>query len=84
MGKRYRIERKGETAFPEPHKRGDGELYARPDGDPPEFWQGYEDGLEDRPKNFIGTVIQQERYLEGYALGEEERLELDRTGSSNA
>lgn len=81
--KRERRYSAGEVHFPEPHRRADGEMYARPSGDSPAWLRGYEDGLEGRPASFTGTKIQQTEYMEAYYIGEEERLELDATGSSN-
>lgn len=74
----------GETVHPSPVSRSDGELYKRPDGDSPEWLDGYEDGFENRPeRTSIGTIKQIRDYVDGYAAGKEDREEIDRSGSSN-
>lgn len=86
MSKRkgQRKEQVGEYAHATPIKRTDGELYARPAGDSPEFLDGYEDGYESRPeKTSVGTIKQIKDYVEGYALGKQDREDVDRDHSSN-
>ena len=65
--------------------RSDGELYARPEPNPftPEWLQGYDDGLEDRPYR-APLEGKPTNYRDGYEAGQVDAQELDRTGSSNA
>jgi hypothetical protein len=67
-------------------KRADGELYKRPEPNPftPEWQEGYDDGLEDRPYNPLAAGGKPQNYRDGYNAGGFDREEIDRMGSSNA
>lgn len=77
---------KDEITFPDPAKRRDGEMYARPEPNPfTSAWEdGYDDGADGRPASVDGTKLDVVRYMDGYEAGTADRLEVDSIGSSNA
>jgi hypothetical protein len=71
--------------IPKALPRADGELYDRPEPDP--FTQSWNNGYDDAVNSWASTPTgdkrNQERYLDGYQAGLEQRKELDDTASSN-
>jgi hypothetical protein len=47
------------------------------------FMDGYEAGVTGEDPDFSGDESQSEVYMDGYEVGEEERLVIDRSNSSN-
>lgn len=45
--------------------------------------QGYEDGFENRDPSMSLTDRRFDSYMDGYEIGQRERREVDKSGSSN-
>lgn len=72
------------TLKTKPKLRSDGEMYARPKPDPfsHDWCDGYDAGVAGKD-GYLG-LRDPFNYWDGFKAGQQEREELDRSGSSNA